>query len=107
MRELSDAVRRIYLAQPGVESFDPDAPTPIGVETNGDGDVGYHINALLDHIHHPIEKQTGHLRIWVRLQVVSLTPVVSFANASALSFRSIPLCACTHTSVTSQLQSSS
>jgi len=46
-RELEETVRRIYMAQPDIQDFDPNAPTPIGVVTESRDEVGYHINELL------------------------------------------------------------
>ena len=46
--ELVATVRRVYLAQPNVADFDPDAPTPIGVPTDKAGEADYHINELLE-----------------------------------------------------------
>jgi len=48
-RELTDMIRRIYLAEPAARVVDPDAPTPIGIgrQLEASTDTGYHINDLL------------------------------------------------------------
>jgi twitching motility protein PilT len=46
-QELTQTVRRIYMAQPAGD-VDPDVPTPIGLPAEAAGETGYHINELLE-----------------------------------------------------------